>query len=82
MHNPTLIFHHPFMFVQFNLDALYDWFEIASLFFDGTNLIGFCLISATSNSILDRAIDSEDALHKDFLRLVREFTWSSTHIKE
>ncbi|XP_022937079.1 beta-1,3-galactosyltransferase 7-like isoform X2 [Cucurbita moschata] len=25
--------------------------------------------SATSNSILDRAIDSEDALHKDFLRL-------------
>lgn len=27
--------------------------------------------SATSNSILDRAIDSEDAQHKDFLRLVR-----------
>ncbi|KAL0396031.1 UNVERIFIED_CONTAM: Beta-1,3-galactosyltransferase 7 [Sesamum calycinum] len=26
--------------------------------------------SAISNSILDRAIDSEDALHKDFLRLV------------
>jgi hypothetical protein len=29
--------------------------------------------SATSNSILDRAIDSEDAQHKDFLRLVRRF---------
>ena len=28
--------------------------------------------SATSNSILDRAIDSEDAQHKDFLRLVRK----------
>lgn len=26
--------------------------------------------SATSNSILDKAIDSEDAQHKDFLRLV------------
>ncbi|KAF1001372.1 hypothetical protein AG4045_004967 [Apium graveolens] len=32
-----------------------------------TNLI--LLISATSNSIIDRAIDSEDAQHKDFLRL-------------
>ncbi|CAH8354743.1 unnamed protein product [Eruca vesicaria subsp. sativa] len=30
--------------------------------------------SATSNSILDRAIDSEDAQHKDFLRLVRQLT--------
>lgn len=27
--------------------------------------------SATTNSILDRAIDSEDAQHKDFLRLVK-----------
>jgi len=32
-----------------------------------------CVGSATSNSILDRAIDSEDAQHKDFLRLVRGF---------
>ncbi|KAF5957068.1 hypothetical protein HYC85_004293 [Camellia sinensis] len=29
--------------------------------------------SATSNNILDRAIDSEDSQHKDFLRLVVEF---------
>ncbi|MCH90558.1 beta-13-galactosyltransferase 7-like, partial [Trifolium medium] len=28
-----------------------------------------CCFSATSNSILDRAIDSEEAQHKDFLRL-------------
>lgn len=31
----------------------------------------FILVSATSNSILDRAIDSEQAQHNDFLRLVR-----------
>lgn len=31
------------------------------------------VISATSNSILDRAIDSEEAQHKDFLRLVGYF---------
>jgi hypothetical protein len=31
-----------------------------------------CCFSATSNSILDRAIDSEEAQHKDFLRLVRK----------
>ncbi|KAI8025462.1 Beta-1,3-galactosyltransferase 7 [Camellia lanceoleosa] len=29
--------------------------------------------SATSNNILDRAIDLEDSQHKDFLRLVFEF---------
>ncbi|KAH6780385.1 Galactosyltransferase family protein [Perilla frutescens var. hirtella] len=29
--------------------------------------------SATSNSILDRALDSEEAQHKDFLRLVKTF---------
>ncbi|XP_039065507.1 beta-1,3-galactosyltransferase 7-like isoform X2 [Hibiscus syriacus] len=33
--------------------------------------------SATSSSILDRAIDSEDAQHKDFLRLVRQHSCSS-----
>lgn len=32
------------------------------------------LSSATSNSILDRAIDSEESQHKDFLRLVRQIT--------
>lgn len=31
--------------------------------------IFFC--SATSHSILDKAIDSEEAQHNDFLRLVR-----------
>lgn len=30
----------------------------------------FAFYSATSNSILDRAIDSEEAQHNDFLRLV------------
>ncbi|KAL8112424.1 hypothetical protein AgCh_019944 [Apium graveolens] len=29
----------------------------------------YMMLSATSNSILDRAIDSKDAQHKDFLRL-------------
>jgi hypothetical protein len=40
--------------------------------------------SATSNSILDRAIDSEDALHKDFIRLVRSshtVVYLSKHLK-
>lgn len=36
--------------------------ELTSIYFDEH--------SATSNSILDRAIDSEEAQHKDFLRLV------------
>jgi beta-1,3-galactosyltransferase 1/2/3/4/5/7/8 len=36
-----------------------------------TNVFLFFLHSATSNSILDKAIDSEEAQHHDFLRLVR-----------
>lgn len=38
-----------------------------------TNKVASWLISATSNSILDRALDSEEAQHKDFLRLVKTF---------
>lgn len=40
-----------------------------------------CSYSATSNSILDRAIDSEDAQHKDFLRLVRKNIIEPMNIK-
>lgn len=49
----------------------------------GTDLNDFYMdwFSATSNSILDRAIDSEDAQHKDFLRLVRKLPWSCMCIK-
>ena len=41
-----------------------------------TDISYICIVwpSATSNSILDRAIDSEDAQHKDFLRLVRQYS--------
>jgi hypothetical protein len=51
---------------------------ISSLFYLKMYLLKFgyknCLFSllhsATSDSILDKAIDSEDAQHHDFLRLV------------
>lgn len=44
----------------------------------GTGLNNICVhyFSATSNSILDRAIDSEDSQHKDFLRLVRSHSYN------
>jgi len=54
----------------------------------GWNTKGICFLSlfflhsATSNSILDRAIDSEESQHNDFLRLVGHLLSLSSMIRK